>query len=415
MTSIPQPQGKQHLSHARGRLAPGALGLLRPPAPSLLWKNPRPGSRNSGEPSSESVALVDPGSNDRRATPAKTVCDHPEAQLRALFPAQDFITGHEFKIASCAACGLTVTTPQPDAAAIAGYYPRGYYGDSTERRFPRNVEVLQQALYGHRVRQVESFRGGRPGRVLDVGCGRGVLLQEFRRRGWDVQGTELSVQAADYAREVLHLPVEIGSLDTVGFPASHFDAITLWHVLEHVADPQALLKEANRILKPGGVLLVSVPNFGSCEARLFRDKWFHLDVPRHVTHLTKGRLREALRSTGFQDRRWSGFAPEYDSFSFVQSILNRCGLRHNLLYDVLRGKQAKVIAGERTPRWQVVASVVLGAALGIISLPITFYAGLLGLAGTMTVLGIKPVPAAAASPTFRELINSWVPTRSPQT
>jgi SAM-dependent methyltransferase len=262
---------------------------------------------------------------------------------------------------------------------------------------------------------VESLRGGRPGRVLDVGCGRGVLLQEFRRQGWDVQGTELSDQAAAYARGVLGLPVETGSLDTIGFPANHFDAITLWHVLEHVADPQSLLSEVNRILKPGGVLLVSVPNFGSCEARLFRDRWFHLDVPRHVTHLTKGSLREALAVTGFEDRSWSGFAPEYDSFSFVQSSLNRLGLRHNLLYNVLRGKQAKVIGGEPAPRWQILASVVLGAVLGIISLPITFYAGLLGLAGTMTVLGVKRAEATARTRTLWDFINAWAPRRSSQT
>jgi 2-polyprenyl-3-methyl-5-hydroxy-6-metoxy-1,4-benzoquinol methylase len=415
MTSLAQPKESQELSLANGQLARPALGLFRPPKPALLSQNPRSSPQKQRELSRQPVGFVEPRSSELQARPAEVPCSHPTAQLRALFPAQDFITGHGFKIASCAACGLTLTTPQPGAIEIADYYPRGYYGDSTQRRFPRIVESIQQALYGHRVRQVESLRGGRPGRVLDVGCGRGVLLQEFRRRGWDVQGTELSDQAATYAREVLRLPVETGSLDTIGFPANHFDAITLWHVLEHVTDPQAVLMEANRILKPGGVLLVSVPNFGSCEARLFRDKWFHLDVPRHVTHLTKGRLQEALAATGFEDRRWSGFAPEYDSFSFVQSSLNRLGLRHNLLYNLLRGKQAKVIAGEPTPRWQVFASVLLGAALGIISLPVTFYAGLLGLAGTMTVLGVKRAEATARSKTLRELISPWLPRRSAQT
>jgi 2-polyprenyl-3-methyl-5-hydroxy-6-metoxy-1,4-benzoquinol methylase len=413
MTSLAQPKRNPRLTLATGQVAGTGLGLFRPLAP--VWRNSRWNTGKQSALSHKPGAFVEPRSNEQQAAPAGIPCSHPAAQLRALFSAQDFITGHPFKIASCAGCGLTVTTPQPGAVEIAGYYPRGYYGDSTGRRFPRIVESTQQALYGHRVRQVESLRGGRPGRVLDVGCGRGELLQEFRRRGWDVQGTELSDRASAYAREVLHLPVETGSLDTIGFPAGHFDAITLWHVLEHVADPQALLLEANRILKPGGVFLVSVPNFGSCEARLFRDKWFHLDVPRHVTHLTKGSLREALAATGFQDRYWSGFAPEYDSFSFVQSVLNRCGLRHNLLYNVLRGKQAKVIAGERAPRWQVVASVLLGAALGIISLPVTFYAGLLGLAGTMTVLGVKAAEAAVPAKTLREIINSWVPRRSAQT
>jgi len=415
MTSLAQPKRNQEMRLAKNQLAGAVLDLYRPPTAAPLWKNPgwRPGRQSAA--SRERIAFARPRSTEVPAKPAEAPCSHPTDQLKALFPAKDFITGHGFQIAHCAACGLNVTTPQPGVIEMADYYPHGYYGDSTERRFPKLVESMQQALYGRRVRQVESLRGGTPGRVLDVGCGRGVLLQEFRRAGWDVQGTELSDQAAVYARDVLKLPVEIGSLESIGFPASHFDAITLWHVLEHVADPHALLMEANRILKPGGVLLISVPNFGGCEARLFKDKWFHLDVPRHVTHLTKSRLQGVLAATGFQDRRWSGFAPEYDAFSFVQSCLNRCGLCHNLLYNLLRGKQAKVIAGERTPRWQVLASVLLGAAFGVLSLPVTFCAGLVGSAGTMTVLGVKRAETTARSKSLWEVISSWALKRSAQT
>jgi len=280
---------------------------------------------------------------------------------------------------------------------VGAYYPSGYYGALGDRRFPKIVESLQQALYGWRVHQVESAASGGKKRVLDVGCGRGLLLQEFRRRGWEVQGTELSASSARYPREALNLPVEVGSLETIGFPAKHFDAITLWHVLEHVADPRALIGELHRILKPGGVLLIGVPNFGGAEARFFRDKWFHLDVPRHVTHLTKTMLQQALSENGFQARGWSGIALEYDAFSFVQSALNKIGLRHNLLYDLLRGKKAKVIGENRAPKWQIPVTFILAAALGLISLPVTLLAGLFGQAGTMTVVAVKeadePMPA----------------------
>jgi len=316
-------------------------------------------------------------------------CGHPAHQLRVLFPAQDFVTNHQFQIAHCAACGFDVTNPQPDLDHIGAYYPAGYYGSPETRRFPAPVEVLQKAMYAQRVRMVERVGGKRKGRVLDVGCGRGLLLQAFRRRGWDVRGTELSEQAARYAREVANVPVDIGRVEDIGFPAEHFDAITMWHVLEHIHDPRVVLAEASRILKPGGVLLVGVPNFSGFEARFFRDKWFHLDVPRHVTHLTNQMLKQALVENGFQDKCWSGFAPEYDAFSFVQSTLNKCGLRHNLLYNVLRGKQAKVMNGDRTPKWQVATSLSLAAVLGIVSLPATFCAGLMGQAGTMTALAVK--------------------------
>ncbi len=346
--------------------------------------NPGKGSLDRGI-----TGLVETRFSKLNAVPRMKACTHPDQQLKVMFPAQDFVTHHGFQIAHCAACGFDITSPQPAMNEIAAYYPAGYYGDPGDRRFPSMVEALQKALYTQRVRMVESVAGTKRGRVLDVGCGRGLLLDAFRRRGWDVQGTELTGEAARYARQAAGVPVEIGRLEEIGFPESHFDVITMWHVLEHVHDPRVVLAEVKRILKPGGVLLVGVPNFSGFEARLFKDKWFHLDVPRHVTHLTKTTLKQVLQENGLQDRRWSGFAPEYDAFSFVQSVLNRCGLRHNLLYNVLRGKQAKVIDGERTPQWQVAASLLLGAILGVISIPATFLAGMIGQAGTMTVLAVK--------------------------
>jgi 2-polyprenyl-3-methyl-5-hydroxy-6-metoxy-1,4-benzoquinol methylase len=335
---------------------------------------------------------------------AGPTCAHPANQLLTHFPARDFITGREFTVAYCDECGLDVTTPQPAAEEMAAYYPSGYYGAVEDRRFPHIVETLQNALYSLRVREVEAVANKGPGRVLDVGCGRGVLLQEFRRRGWEVQGTELSAQAASYARQTFQIPVEIGTLETLHFPANHFDAIALWHVLEHVTNPRALLTEINRILKPDGVLLVAVPNFGSLEARVTKDKWFHLDVPRHVTHFSQATLEGALNRSGFEVRHTSGFAPEYDFFSFIQSALNLCGLRHNLLYDIVRGKQAKVLSGEPSPWWQVAASLVLGALLGLLSVPATLVAGFIGQGGTISVLAVKPTkPLTYAEDTWSVL------------
>jgi 2-polyprenyl-3-methyl-5-hydroxy-6-metoxy-1,4-benzoquinol methylase len=339
----------------------------------------------------QTVAVPTPAVSHEQATAkvADRRCAHPANRSTALFPARDFITGRDFTVAHCDECGFDVTTPQPAAEEMAAYYPSGYYGAAEDRRFPHFVETLQNALYTLRIREVEAVANSGPGCVLDVGCGRGVLLEEFRRRGWEVQGTELSEQAASYARQTLNIPVEIGSLETLHFPANHFDAITLWHVLEHVANPRALLVEINRILKPDGVLLVAVPNFGSFEARVAKDKWFHLDVPRHVTHFSQATLEDALNESGFDIRHTSGFAPEYDFFSFIQSALNLCGLRHNLLYDIVRGKQAKVLSGEPAPLWQVAASLVLGAFLGVFSVPATLLAGFTGQGGTISILAVK--------------------------
>ncbi len=313
-------------------------------------------------------------------------CTHPKSQLETLFPAQDYITGDRFEIARCRGCGFAVTTPQP--ADLVSYYPAGYYGAPGGRRFPALVEAMQQWLYARRVRGVESVAGAGRGRVLDVGCGRGLLLKEFQRRGWTVQGTELSEGGAAYAREVLGLEVSIGELSSLCFPPNHFDVVTLWHVLEHLPDPRVLLAEVNRILKPGGVLFVGVPNFGGCEARVCRAGWFHLDVPRHLTHFTQDDLAKAVKEAGFGAQSWSGFAPEYDVFSFVQSVLNRVGLRQNLLYNFLRRGPAKVL-GEGAPWWQLPATLLLAAAVGVVSIPATLLAGCVQQGGTLTVVANK--------------------------
>ena len=176
-----------------------------------------------------------------------------------------------------------------------------------------------------------------------------------------VQGTELDDRSAAHAREVLGIPVHTGPADAWPWPDGHFDAVVFWHVLEHLAEPQRALERARRLLRPGGVLMVGVPNFASPEARLAAAGWFHLDVPRHVVHLSARWLEGALDAAGFDVRRRSFLTPEYDAFSLVQSAENRLGLRHNLLYDVLRGRAAK-LARRRAARAGALGAGARGAA-----------------------------------------------------
>jgi SAM-dependent methyltransferase len=304
-------------------------------------------------------------------------------RLEVLFRARDYVTGDPFEVRRCAACGLALTWPPPTPEDMGRYYPDAYYGDAGEKRFVGPVERMQRALYGARVSQVERALGRGPGRVLDVGCGRGFLLDAFRRRGWTVEGTEMSEASSAHAREVLGIPVHLGPIETLSLPEESFDAATLWHVLEHVRTPGTMLDAIRKVLRPGGVLLVSVPNFGSPEARVAGAGWFHLDVPRHLVHFTPETLDAALRTSGFEPLAASYFAPEFDAFSFVQSALNRAGLRQNALYDVLRGRAAKLGAGGGA---SATASVTLAAPLALLSLPATALASLAGAGSTLTVL-----------------------------
>lgn len=314
-------------------------------------------------------------------------CPHPRARFKPLFATQDYITGKRFAVGYCYSCTLHVTWPVPPDDSIKDFYPSSYYGSG--QRFAGVVEWLLDALYSFRVYYTE--RHQRPGKVLDVGCGRGLLLNKLRERGWETHGTELSEEAAAYAREKLNLPVTAKKLEDALFPSGEFDLVVLWHVLEHVRAPRLMLHEVARILKPGGMLLVAVPNFGSWEARFSGKGWFHLDVPRHLTHFTPSTLKEGLAEAGLSIVSANFFSTEYDFFSFVQSAQNRLGFRHNLLYNVLRTRSAKVI-GSSTSRASLieVALVLLTAIpLALLSLIYAPLAAALGQGATIAAYAVK--------------------------
>ncbi len=301
-----------------------------------------------------------------------------------LFDARDYISGDPFKIVRCGNCQVVFTRPVPAVEAWSRYYPLAYYGAAGTKRFPGPVEWLQRQLYAARIRRLEKFNGGRPGRVLDVGCGRGFLLQEFQRRGWEVLGTEADDKAATHARDVLKLPVKVGPLDAMeppGAASMRSCSGMCWSI-----SPTRRRRSSrfNACCAQVGVLLVGVPNFGSWEARLCRDKWFHLDVPRHLAHFTPDSLGSSLSKAGLRLCGRGMFAPEYDIFSFVQSFLSRIGLRHNYLYNLLRGRGSKVI-GSTGGQWgQFIGTLVIGVPLAVVSLPATFIAGLLGQGSAIT-------------------------------
>jgi SAM-dependent methyltransferase len=316
-----------------------------------------------------------------------TLCSHTAESQQQLFAARDYITGDQFTIERCRSCGVAFTRPPPALDDLGKYYPSEYYGGGSGR-FPAPIESLQRTLYRRRATAVEKMLG-RKGRVLDIGCGPGFLLREFRQRGWEVQGTEFSEQSAAHARKRLGLDVFVGDVRDLKLETAGFDAVVMWHVLEHTAQPEETLAEVARLLRPGGVFLCAVPNLGSAEARFARDKWFHLDVPRHLSHFTVDTLGSLLAKHGFTVERTSFVSLEYDWFSFTQSVLNRLGLRHNLLYNLLRGTRAKVLGNEPAPLWQKIAALLLAAPMGVLSVPLTSLAALLHTGAAMTVYARK--------------------------
>jgi len=139
-------------------------------------------------------------------------------------------------------------------------------------------------------------------RVLDVGCGSGVLLARMQSLGWEVEGVEVDPGAVEAARK-RGVSVRLGTLSSLRFPDAHFDAVHSAHVIEHVHDPVGLLRECRRVLKPGGNLVFLTPNIDSWGHEVFKDSWLNLDPPRHLALFTAAGLRRAAQEAGLRVHR----------------------------------------------------------------------------------------------------------------
>jgi SAM-dependent methyltransferase len=134
---------------------------------------------------------------------------------------------------------------------------------------------------------------------LDIGCGTGDRLEVFKEKGFQVFGIETSA-SAQHARKRLGPTITQGTLENTDFPDSFFDLLSLYNVLEHVHNPDYILAQVRRILKPNGFLIIEVPNSESFQRRLFKAKWAAYDVPRDLFYFNQKNLRELLNKTGYE-------------------------------------------------------------------------------------------------------------------
>lgn len=286
----------------------------------------------------------------------------------------DYISGQQFDIRQCERCGLLFTDPLPPTAHIDDYYGPRYRGN--------RHGVTAGFRTRRRVAEVRwIFPPGFTGRILDIGCGQGDFARAMRKAGWDVAATELDKQVLAELREE-----GIDARPPHGAEFSEpFDAVTLWHVLEHSDDPLGLIGQVATWLRPGGFVFVGVPNAASPQARLFGRHWLAWDVPRHRVHFTAATLRRLLQSAGLDVVRESRLAIEYDLMGIVQSALNMCTRRPNVLFERLTSGQKQAVTQDLIVS-VAAAPVLAGPALYLCLLE----AVTLG-SGSISVIGRKPL------------------------
>jgi SAM-dependent methyltransferase len=206
--------------------------------------------------------------------------------------------------------------PQPETGAIARRYREEHgqdylsYEIANEGPFLRLQELaLEDAGFSELEGELRGRVSGPP-EVLDIGCATGALLEKLRDRGWAVRGVEIGAPSAAYARKNRGLDVSTLPLEENHFPEKTFDLVLASHLIEHLNDPASFVREVYRVLVPGGRFLVTTPNIGGFQARLFKGRW-RSAIFDHLYLFSVKTLSALLSQAGFtleKTATWGGLA-----------------------------------------------------------------------------------------------------------
>ena len=193
---------------------------------------------------------------------------------------------------------MLITHPQPSLETLGKYYESEDYISHTDNKrslFEKAYHFVKQIALKNKLDLINSFQSNK-GRILDIGAGTGDFLLTAQENGWQTIGVEPSLRAKGIAIKKGISFVE----DTKELESHSFDAITMWHVLEHVPDLDAQIKELKRLLKQNGTLIIAVPNYKSFDAKHYGAFWAAYDVPIHFWHFSKKAIQMLFAKEGMK-------------------------------------------------------------------------------------------------------------------
>ena len=293
----------------------------------------------------------------------------------------DYISGESFQIRKCENCSVRFTSPSP--TQMDRFYPPFY------RQYSALTQYILRVLYSKRALSWTKLLGA-SGVVLEIGLGPGWMLSALRRHGWRVVGTERTSKSLRPFSERSGLPVFVGGTDALKSKPT-FDLVILFHVLEHLSDPLHIILQCEKLLKPGGKVIVSVPNFESWQSKATKKNWFHLDVPRHLFHFSPNSLSELLKRAGLEINQIRFVSFEHDPYGWVQSLLNIFGMKFNLLTRLLMGSDGRSMLS--------LSGFVIGFSAVILFIPSIFLSILSWIGGagaTVEIVAQKPLRVCQA-------------------
>ncbi|MHC4192559.1 MAG: class I SAM-dependent methyltransferase [Planctomycetota bacterium] len=221
-------------------------------------------------------------------------------EYRFLFDAKDRLHGFDgsFSYVICRNCGLVYMNPQVSMSDLADFYPSDYAPHQSK---PNKSNLSQKRMRKKSLLPEYILRSLNENTVLlDVGCGNGKFLDEIKKcTNTQVCGLDISKAAVETAKENFGLDIFCGSITEAPFEDGSFDLITAWQYLEHVPRPLKVLRRFYQLLKPNGICIISTPNFDSMNAKIFKDRWYCLDCPRHLHIYTPDTINKLMEKAGF--------------------------------------------------------------------------------------------------------------------
>ncbi|MDQ3100359.1 MAG: class I SAM-dependent methyltransferase, partial [Bacteroidota bacterium] len=197
---------------------------------------------------------------------------------------------HEHHVGHCTSCGMTYALVESTVAEL-----EIHYGNYPVRKVLSPVTALR---YDELLERFEQYRNG--SKILDVGCGAGMFLERAASKGWDVHGTEYGASSvtASLSRGI---PVIEGPLDPRNYKTASFDVICSFEVIEHLTHPSQELDVMISLLRPGGLLYITTPNFNCLDRRISKGKWSVVNYPEHLNYFTPSTLNSLIQDKGMRN------------------------------------------------------------------------------------------------------------------
>lgn len=232
----------------------------------------------------------------------------------------------KWQVLRCRDCGFGWTFPMPSEVEIQKYYPSDYLGSTREMIREFQTLALQKSRSwkkeAEKVNFLESFAPG--GSILDVGCAEGKFLWALDGKRWRRTGVEISREVVEETgRHFKEIRWIAGDIFSSQLESGSFDAVTFWHVFEHLHRPRDVLSRTFELLAPGGWAILSLPNLESLQAQWFRRHWFAFDdIPRHLFHYSPASLRILLQEAGFEIAAQRFFSRIVNFHSWKYTLIN---------------------------------------------------------------------------------------------